>query len=586
MYKNMGIFLKLSWFFKEQKKSYLLGIFYLLLVAVLNIIPPRIIGNMVDSIQGHQLTVQKLIFFLTALTLVGIGQYIFRYFWRRYIWGSSALLERTIRTRLVTHFTAMDETFYQKYRIGDLMAHATNDITAVQQVAGIGILTFADSIITGISTIIAMMFFVNWRLTLIAIVPLPLLAILSRILGNIIHSAYDRAQAEFSSINNKTQESILGIKVIKALGQEKEDIADFDAHVKEVIKANRRANFLDSLFDPVTSLIIGLAYVATIILGGYFVINNTISIGQLISFISYIGILIWPMFAIGRLFNIIELGSASYDRIQLLLAERSKITEAFNPVTKAPHGNVNYEIAEFKYPGSNELALQQIKFSIKSGHVFGIVGKTGAGKSTILKLFLRQFDNYKGSIQVNNIDIKEYKLDTYLPSIGYVPQNSILFSTTILENIRFAKPDASIAEVENAAFIADLHDDILKLPDGYQTQVGEQGISLSGGQKQRLAIARALVLNPEVLILDDSLSAVDAKTEDHILKRVKKLRADKTTIIVASRLSSVMNAQEIIVVKDGRIAQRGTHKDLINKKGWYEQTYKLQQVEQQMEGRK
>ncbi|MDN2453835.1 ABC transporter transmembrane domain-containing protein [Lactobacillus sp. UCMA15818] len=580
----MGIFLKLSWFFKEQKKSYLLGVFYLVLVAILNIIPPKIIGSLIDGIQQHRLTAQKLIFFLTVLTLVGVGQYLFRYFWRSYIWGSSALLEKTMRTRLVTHFAAMDETFYQKYRIGDLMAHATNDITAVQQVAGVGILTFADSIITGISTIVAMMFFVNWRLTLIAIIPLPLLAMLSRVLGNIIHSAYDKAQSEFSSINNKTQESILGIKVIKALGQEREDTKDFDVHVKEVIRANRRANFLDSLFDPMTSLIIGLAYVATIILGGHFVINNTITIGQLVSFISYIGILIWPMFAIGRLFNIIELGSASYNRIQLLLAERSKITEAFNPVTKAPHGNVNYEITEFKYPDSNEMGLKQIRFKIKSGQILGIVGKTGAGKSTILKLFLRQFDSYDGSIKVGDIDIRDYKLDTYLPSIGYVPQNSILFSTTVLENIRFAKPDASIAEVEKAAFIADLHDDILKLPDGYQTQVGEQGISLSGGQKQRLAIARALILNPEILILDDSLSAVDAKTENHILKRVKELRADKTTIIVASRLSSVVSAQEIIVIKDGRIDQRGTHTSLISEQGWYEQTYKMQQLEQQMEG--
>ncbi len=580
----MGIFLKLSWFFKEQKKSYLLGVFYLVLVAILNIIPPKIIGSLIDGIQQHRLTAQKLIFFLTVLTMVGVGQYLFRYFWRSYIWGSSALLEKTMRTRLVTHFAAMDETFYQKYRIGDLMAHATNDITAVQQVAGVGILTFADSIITGISTIVAMMFFVNWRLTLIAIIPLPLLAMLSRVLGNIIHSAYDKAQSEFSSINNKTQESILGIKVIKALGQEREDTKDFDVHVKEVIRANRRANFLDSLFDPMTSLIIGLAYVATIILGGHFVINNTITIGQLVSFISYIGILIWPMFAIGRLFNIIELGSASYNRIQLLLAERSKITEAFNPVTKAPHGNVNYEITEFKYPDSNEMGLKQIRFKIKRGQILGIVGKTGAGKSTILKLFLRQFDSYDGSIKVGDIDIRDYKLDTYLPSIGYVPQNSILFSTTVLENIRFAKPDASIAEVEKAAFIADLHDDILKLPDGYQTQVGEQGISLSGGQKQRLAIARALILNPEILILDDSLSAVDAKTENHILKRVKELRADKTTIIVASRLSSVVSAQEIIVIKDGRIDQRGTHTSLISEQGWYEQTYKMQQLEQQMEG--
>lgn len=288
----------------------------------------------------------------------------------------------------------------------------------------------------------------NWRLTLIAIIPLPLLAILSRTLGNIIHNAYDRAQAEFSSINNKTQESILGIKVIKALGQEKEDIKDFDNHVNDVIKANRKANFLDSLFDPLTSLIIGLAYVATIILGGYFVVNNTITIGQLISFISYIGILIWPMFAIGRLFNIIELGSASYDRIQLLLSEKSKIIEAFDPVMTLKQGNVNYEVESFKYPDANESGLQNISFEIKNGEMLGIVGRTGSGKSTILKLFLRQFDNYSGAITVGGVDIRNYKLDAYLPEIGYVPQNSILFSTTVLENIRFANPKQALLKLK------------------------------------------------------------------------------------------------------------------------------------------
>ncbi|MHC9532777.1 ABC transporter ATP-binding protein [Dellaglioa sp. L3N] len=580
----MNIFRKLGWFFKQEKKSYSIAVFFLILVAIFQIVPPKIIGNIVDSMSEKELTVSKLAIWIGILIFVAVGQYLFRFVWRRNIWGSAARLEKILRTRLFRHFMQMDQSFFQQNRTGDLMAHATNDLTAIQQVAGAGILTFADSIITGGTTIIAMIFLIDWRLTILAIIPLPLLAVMARYLGTKIHTAFSTSQAAFSTLNNKTQESVSGIKVIKTLGQEQEDIADFEEKVQETIKINRRVNFLDALFDPITSLIIGLSYVFTIILGGYYVTNNVISIGQLISFISYIALLVWPMFAIGRLFNIIERGNASYDRVQMLLNQKSGIIDNKKGLTKSPAGPFDFSIQHFNYPDDDRESLHDVSFHIGSGQTLGIVGKTGAGKSTIMKLILRKFDAYNGIITVNDSDIKEYALDTYLKSIGYVPQESFLFSTSIFDNIRFANMDLTKEEVENAAFDADLASDIMELPQKYETEVGEQGISLSGGQKQRLAIARALVIDPELLILDDALSAVDARTESVILNRLKSKRQNKTTIISASRMSSVMDADEIIVIDGGTIVERGKHDSLMASKGWYYQMTTKQQLESKLDG--
>ncbi|WP_409022436.1 ABC transporter ATP-binding protein [Dellaglioa sp. P0083] len=580
----MTIFRKLGWFFKQEKKSYGIAVFFLILVAIFQIIPPKIIGNIVDSMSENELTVSKLAIWISILVFVALGQYLFRYIWRTNIWGSAARLEKILRTRLFKHFMQMDQSFFQQNRTGDLMAHATNDLTAIQQVAGAGILTFADSIITGGTTIIAMIFLIDWRLTILAIIPLPLLAVMARYLGTKIHTAFSTSQAAFSTLNNKTQESVSGIKVIKTLGQEQEDIEDFEGKVEETIKINRKVNLLDALFDPITSLIIGLSYVCTIILGGYYVTNNVISIGQLISFISYIALLVWPMFAIGRLFNVIERGNASYDRVQILLNQKSGIVDNEKGLDKLSVGSFKFDVQHFNYPDDDRESLHNVKFEIGSGQTLGIVGKTGAGKSTIMKLILREFDAYNGMISVNNSNIKEYALDTYLKSIGYVPQESFLFSTTILNNIRFANMNLTKEKVEMAAFNADLDSDITELPLKYETEVGEQGISLSGGQKQRLAIARALVINPELLILDDALSAVDARTESIILTRLKEKRQNKTTIISASRMSSVKDADEIIVIDGGTIIERGQHDTLMTSKGWYYQMTTKQQLESKLEG--
>ncbi|WP_242365697.1 ABC transporter ATP-binding protein [Enterococcus faecalis] len=580
----MSIFKKLGWFFKQEKKSYIIGVFSLMMVALVQLVPPKVIGVVVDEIVNKEIRLTKIIVWVALLIGAGLAQYLFRYIWRMHIWGSAARLEKELRTQLFHHFTKMDSIFYQKYRTGDLMAHATNDLNAIQNVAGAGILTFADSVITGGTTIIAMVLFVDWRLTLIALLPLPLLAVTSRVLGSKLHDAFRDSQAAFSAINDKTQESITGIKVIKTFGQEKEDLADFTEKIDDAIVKNKRTNFLDALFDPFITLIIGVSYVVTIIIGGRFIMQGTISLGQLVSFIAYIGMLVWPMFAIGRLFNVLERGNASYDRVNELLHEKTHIIEGKDAIKTMAQGTISMKIASFSYPKEETVALENIQFSLQEGETLGIVGKTGAGKTTILKLLMREYDQYQGTISFGKHNIKNYTLDALMGAMGYVPQDHFLFSMTVRDNIRFAKPDLEQAAVEQAAALAFINQEIKTFPEGYDTMVGERGVSLSGGQKQRISIARALIVEPELLILDDALSAVDAKTEEAILSNLKETRQEKTTIITAHRLSSVMHAKEILVLDQGKIIERGTHQELLTQNGWYQRMWEKQQLEAKIEG--
>lgn len=572
----MSIFRKLSWYFKQEWRIYVVGVLGLVLTAVFGIFPPWIIGHLVDLIREEKLTADYLFLLLGGLVAVAIIQYIARYMWRNAIWGEAAKLESLLRHRIFWHYMQMDTAFFQRYRTGDLMAHATNDLSAIQRVAGGGILQFADSLITGGTTLIAMMLVVDWRLTLIAILPLPLLAVMARTLGNKMHIAFKKSQAAFSRLNNKAQESISGVKVIKSFGQEGEDIQDFNQQIDDTITINQHVNKLDALFDPITTMIMAISYIVTIIYGGHLVNTSVITLGALVSFVSYLSMLVWPMFALGMLFNTLERGNASYDRIEAIMAEKSSIIEPEDAVNKTPVGNVNYQVASFTFPGATAPALTNINFDIAAGKTLGLVGSVGSGKSAIIRLLLREFDNYQGAITFDTLDIRRYQLDAYMPAIGYVPQETYLFSDTVRENIRFARPNATQAEVEEAAYKSDLAEQVDNMPEGYDTPVGEEGISLSGGQRQRLAIARALLIDPELLILDDALSAVDAETETAILQTLRQERQNKTTIIASHRLSSVMDADEILVMQDGQIIERGTHDSLISQNGWYAKTFALQ----------
>ena len=516
---------------------------------------------------------------LTILLAAGLGQYLFRYGWRNQIWGGAADLEKKLRSQLFWHYLNMDEMFFKRHRIGDLMALSTNDISAVQNVAGVGILTLADSVITGGMTIVAMILFVDWKLTVVAILPLPLLAVMAYFLGKKLHDRFSQSQAAFSQLSNKTQESMTGIKVIKTFGQESEDIADFNRLVDRTISLNRKVNLIDAMFDPLTGFIIGLTFVITILSGSHLVINHVITIGQLISFVGYINALIWPMFAIGRLFNVLERGNASYDRIQNILQEKSLITESKQGLTELNRGELHFKVQSFTYPDGEQPVLKNVHFELTPGKTLGIVGRVGAGKSTIIKLILRRFDDYQGLITIDGHDIHDYSLDTLLSNIGYVPQNSFLFSTSVKNNIRFSDYSSNDALVRQAAQEGVIDEDIQHLSQGYQTLVGERGISLSGGQKQRVSIARALLSSPKILILDDSTSAVDAKTEVEINQNMQRFSNEQQSrIIITQRLRSVMKADEILVLEAGQVIQRGTHQQLLQTPGWYQQMWQRQQM--------
>ncbi|RYL93149.1 ABC transporter transmembrane domain-containing protein [Sporolactobacillus sp. THM19-2] len=578
----MRIFIDLWWFFKQEKYKYLFGILFLMASSFLSLIPPYVVGIVVDDMKNGSLTPIILVKWILFLVLVGVVYYFTGYIWRQLIFGSSIILANQLRNDLYKHFTRLSPNFYQKRRIGDLMAHATNDINAVQGAAGEGILTLVDSLTMGAMVIVTMSVLISWKLTIIALLPMPVMVVLTMYYGSQLHKRFGSAQEAFSGLNDKVQENVSGVRVIKAFGEEKAQIKMFRKASKDVVNKNLAVARIDSLFDPTITFIVALCFFLALAFGSGFVINGTLTIGLLTSFTLYLGRMVWPMLAFGFLFNVVERGSASYDRIRRLLAVKPEITDIEGASAVVPTGDIRYDIQSFRYPGNDRPALNRIKFSLKQGETLGIVGKTGAGKTTMLRLLLREFDLQNGSIEIGGVPIRNVTLNALRSAIGYVPQDHILFSATIAENIAFARPEATQAEVEHAAKLANIHDDILNFPDGYKTVVGERGVTLSGGQKQRVSIARALLADPEILIFDDSLSAVDARTEVAILQALKKERKNKTTLISAHRLSAVEHADLIIVLSEGSITEHGNHEELLEQGGWYAEMYAHQQLESQV----
>lgn len=573
------LFKQLWPFFKSHKKRYGWGIFAMLFSNGAVLIPPYIIGNVIDQIYSNTLTTQKLLLQLGVFFLSIVVTYGTEVFWGYLFFGGRNLLAKELRERLMKHYLRMRAAFYEKYRTGDLMARSTNDLDAISEMAGYGIMVTMDSTVF-LGFILTMMFVsVSWKLTLWSMLTMPLMGYLLKVLGDKVNKRYLASQTAFADINDDVLEGVEGVRVVRAYVQEDALAKRFADKTEDVLQKNIAVAQINALFSPITKILLGISYVIAFGYGAVLVSNGELSLGKLISFQVYLGMLVWPVQAVGELINLVQQGSASMKRVAEVLEATDDMDEEGSKSDLVGH-DIEYSKVTFKYPSSESSNLTSVVAKISRGKTLGIVGKTGSGKTTFIRQLLRQYPVGDGAIKVGSEAIHELKSDILRPMIGYVPQDYTLFSRSIRENIKFGKADATDEEIMEAVRLANFEEDLARMPEGLDTLIGERGVAISGGQKQRVSIARALIKNPEFLILDDSLSAVDAKTEQKIIDNIQKVRKGKTTIITTHRLSAIHHADWIIVLEDGEIIEEGTHLELISQNGWYGTQYQRQQLKE------
>ena len=574
----MRLFAQLSWYFRREWRRYLGAVALLIIIAILQLIPPKVVGIVVDGVTQHHFTTGKVMMWLGTMVLIAVVVYLLRYVWRVLLFGASYQLAVELREDFYRQLSRQHPEFYLRHRTGDLMARATNDVDRVVFAAGEGVLTLVDSLVMGCAVLIVMSTQLSWQLTLLALLPMPIMALVIKRYGDLLHERFKVAQAAFSSLNDRTQESLTSIRMIKAFGLEDRQSAQFAADAADTGVKNMRVARIDARFDPTIYIAIGMANLLAIAGGSWMVMQGELTLGQLTSFMMYLGLMIWPMLALAWMFNIVERGSAAYSRIRTLLAEAPVVDDGTQPVPEG-RGTLELAIGRFSYPQTDKPTLSDVSVTLKPGHMLGICGPTGSGKSTILSLIQRHFDVDEGEIRFHDIPLRQLQLDAWRSRLAVVSQTPFLFSDTVASNIALGHPSATQEEIEHAARLACVHEDILRLPQGYDTEVGERGVMLSGGQKQRISIARALLLEAEILILDDALSAVDGRTEHQILHNLRQWGEGRTVIISAHRLSALSDASEIIVMQHGHIAQRGQHDQLAAEQGWYRDMHRYQQLE-------
>ena len=574
-----SMFKKIWWYIKANWLRYVLAITFLNLASLASVIAPKLLEAGIDKIVNKTITKSSLLALFGMMIAVTVGGYLISWLWNYLLFGASIKLEYTIRRNYFRHLLKMDSHFFEKNSSGDLMTRATVDLNAIAMTAGYGILTLVDSVVYLIMILFMMMYTISFKLTIIVLIPIVFIGLGVKILGEKIHAAYAQSQIAFGEMNNLVLESIIGIRVTKAYVQEHAEIEKLKASGANAYRKNNRLVRINALFDPLFRAAFTAASAIAFGVGAYLVFRRELTPGQLVSFVVYLGMLGWPMFALGDLVNIMSRGNASYDRIDNIMSQTPDVKEPAAPVAVGPtFKKLEFRDVTFAYPGSEFPAVENISFTLEKGKTLGIVGKTGSGKTTIIRLLLKQYCLRKGEVAINGVNIKDIAAGEVRGFFGYVPQEHILFSGAIYKNIAFGKENAGAEEIGAAAAAAAFQKDLETFDDGLDTVVGEHGVTLSGGQKQRLAIARALISDPEILILDDSLSAVDGTTEAEILQNLKKARKGKSAIIVAHRLTAVERADEIIVMDNGRIAERGSHEELMKLGKWYYRQYTRQQL--------
>ncbi|EGQ7683074.1 ABC transporter transmembrane domain-containing protein [Vibrio parahaemolyticus] len=578
----MRIFWQLRWYFRQKWKHYVGSILLFAVISALQLVPPKAVGVIVDGVVDNTLETNTLIMWLLGLIVLLFTIYGCRILWRIWLFGASWELGTILRNRLYRHLSTQPPRFFERYKTGDLMARGTNDVRNIVMTAGEGVLTAADSVITGIAVLIIMVTQVSWKLTVMALLPMPFLAVIIFFIVRILHQRFRVAQEAFSSMSDMTQESLNGVRMLRAFGLENQEQQRFEDVVDDTGAKNIAVARVDARFDPAIQLTIGLSFLLSVAAGAYLVDKGEITLGDLTAFTMYLGLMIWPMLAFAFLFNILERGSAAWNRLQEIFDEQPEIIGGTQPLDEKPLP-LHIKIDAFHWNKELPPALAVVDVTLEPGKMLGIAGPVGSGKSTLLTLLLRQHDLENGTIQFGDVKIKDAILPQWRNRFAVVNQSPFLFSKSIFDNIALGNPQATKEQVYQAAKLACIHDDIEKFPDGYQTEVGEKGITLSGGQKQRIAIARAMLLNAQVLVLDDALSAVDGRTEHQILKNLETHYRDQALIVIAHRLTALEAADEIIVLNHGHVTERGKHHSLLEHQGWYTEMFQYQKLEQAME---
>ncbi len=578
----MKAFSKVTPILKKNWLRIVVGLFLIIIVDILQLIVPKIMQTAVDSLDIPGFTQSHLLKYSLLIFLIAIGIALIRFLWRLLLMGNAWIVDRDLRQLYYDHLLSLPRDFFNRAKTGDLMAYATNDLNAVRMLMGFGFVIIVDIVVFSIAS---MFFMINIssRLTLLAIIPMPLLTVIIIIFGRRIHQLFKKVQKSFANLTGMVQESISGIRVVKAFGQEKPELEKMSRSAYNYVKDNISLVRIFGVFHPAMFLIISISMGIVLVFGGEFVILGKISMGEFIAFFSYLGMFVWPMIAIGWFVNLYQRGKASLVRLNSIFEVQPELEDAAaNNSIYHLIGNIEIRNLKFSYNEESPVIFDNISLQLDSGTTLAVVGRTGCGKTTLIDLLTRVYNPPRDTIFIDGHEIYKIPLHSLRSNIITVPQDIFLFSDTIANNISLGKPDTERVIVEEIAGYAQVYKDIIEFKGGFDTVIGERGVTLSGGQKQRLAIARALLMDPNILILDDSLSAVDTKTEKQILEHLINLRSNKTTIIIAHRISSLQHADKIVVFDKGRIVETGTHEKLLSSKGVYHDLYEKQKIEEKL----